>query len=82
MSRVIVRVKDNNDLAELKKEAKHSRDSDIRYYLSVKKGDTRLSDQSVYCLFTNDGYCEEVCTYHLFKDTFPLIEIEKGMFNA
>ena len=85
MSKVIVKVSNYKDLDLLREYSKHTRVNDIIYMQNVvnedfKKGNRENKD--VFCLYTNDGYFEDVSSFHIFLDTYPLIEISEEMFNA
>ncbi len=85
MSKVLVEVKEYKDLYDLKEYSKHIRQKDIEYYMDVVYKDFKdgnRDNKNVFCLFTNDGYFEDVSTFHIFKGIYDVVEIKKDMFNV
>lgn len=84
--KVIVCVHNNDELGKLVGYAKYMHKGDVVVRMRAKREESLKKepvemDESVYILFTSDGYAEDTSTFHIFKDEYPLIPIEPDMFK-
>jgi len=84
--KVIVCVKNDEELGKLVGYAKYMHTGDVKIRMRSKREESLnkkpiVMDESVYILFTSDGYAEDISTFHIFKDEYPLVAIEKDMFK-